>query len=284
MCGRFVAVSPPTRLVSFFGVDSSETFIEPGHQLEPNYNVAPSRDIFTIHEGTDYRRRLEPMRWGLIPHWAKDPGIGNRMINARSETVATKNAFRSAFRHRRCLIPADGFYEWKPVTGSKHKQPWYFQPAKDEILAFAGLWETWRPPPDTPEANIAGKDPVVNGNPVVNGDPVADDSVRSCTIITCDANEVVGPVHNRMPVILTPNTWALWLDPDIDDVSVLQHLMVPAKPNVLIAHLVSTAVNKPANNGPQLIEPANDANAVVAGYETEPESGAVALELDFDTN
>lgn len=221
MCGRFVSTTPPERLALHFGAAQSE------RSVAPSYNITPGREIWTV---VDRDRRLTTMRWGLVPHWSKDPAIGNRLINARSETIDTKNSFRDAFRGRRCLIPADGFYEWQVLDGHRHKQPWYFHAPDDAVLAFAGLWETWSDPanPDAP--------------------------MTTCTIITCDANSDVSPVHDRMPVLMQRDAWDLWLDSDFEDRAALKRLMHPAPDGALLAHMVGTEVNRPGNDGPVLIE------------------------------
>lgn len=225
MCGRFVSSSPPDEIARYFGVEQvSETVVE------PNYNVAPSLDIYTVLE-TGGVRRLEPIHWGLVPIWAKDMKVGNRMINARAETLAEKNAYKRAFRKRRCIIPADGFYEWKKIPGQKRKQPYYVQRADGEPFAFAGLWEVWR-------------------GPDRDGDPIA-----SCTIITGEPNEKMAEIHDRMPVMLPPSAWDTWLDADVDDLDMLGKFLVPAPSKLITIHPVSTEVNNVRNQGPHLVEP-----------------------------
>jgi putative SOS response-associated peptidase YedK len=192
--------------------------------------VAPTNDVYAVLEdgGT---RHLDAFRWGLIPSWAKDPKIGSRMINARAETLAEKNAYKAAFRKRRCLVPADGFYEWKAVPGQKRKQPYFIHRADGEPVAFAGLWEVWRGPERDQEP------------------------LRTATIITTEANETMAPVHDRMPVILPASAWGLWLDRENDDLETLGRLLVPAPPTLLTLRPVSTEVNSVRNKGPELIEP-----------------------------
>jgi putative SOS response-associated peptidase YedK len=225
MCGRFVSSSAPDEIARYFGAQLGESL------LEPSYNVAPTNDVFVVL-ATGETRRLEPMRWGLVPAWAKDPGIGSRMINARAEGLAGKNAYKRAFKRRRCIVPADGFYEWMAVPGQRRKQPFYIHRADGDRLAFAGLWEAWRDParPDDPP-------------------------LRTCTVITGPANETVAKVHDRMPVILPPERWDTWLDPGVDDLDLLGTFLVPAPSSIITMHPVSTDVNVVRNKGPELIDP-----------------------------
>jgi putative SOS response-associated peptidase YedK len=229
MCGRFVSSSPPDELAKYFDVEAVAEAV-----LEPNYNVAPSLDVYVVLESGGVRR-LDAFRWGLVPFWAKDPSTGNKMINARAETVVEKNTYRRAFEKRRCIIPADGFYEWKKIPGQKTKQPYFIHRVDDEPLAFAGLWEVWRPSDGTAR----------------DAEPL-----RTCTIITGQPNETVAPIHDRMPVILPPSAWDGWLDPDNDDIETLGRLLVPAPAKVITAHPVSLMVNNARETGPALIEPA----------------------------
>jgi putative SOS response-associated peptidase YedK len=225
MCGRFVSASPPDEIAKYFGVQEvSETV------LETNYNVAPTTDIYTVLE-TAGVRRLEPIHWGLVPIWAKDMKVGNRMINARAETLAEKNAYKRAFKKRRCIIPADGFYEWKKVPGQKKKQPYFIERTDGEPFAFAGLWEVWR-------------------GPDREGDPIA-----SCTIITGEPNEKMAEIHDRMPIMLPPSAWDAWLDGDVDDLDMLGKFLVPAPAKLITIHPVSTEVNNVRNQGPHLMDP-----------------------------
>lgn len=240
MCGRFVSSSPPDELARYFGATP------PTEALDPNYNVAPTNDVFAVYEdGT--ARHLDGFWWGLVPSWAKDLKTGQKMINARAETIATKNAYRRPFVKRRCIIPADGFYEWKALEGQKKKQPYYIHRSDGEPLAFAGLWEVWRGP-----SSVAGvRVPVAAGSGASDEDPEV--RVRSCTIITTSANETMAPIHDRMPVILPPSAWATWLDPNQNDVELLGKLLVPA-PAALTMHPVNPEVNNVRNKGPHLIE------------------------------
>lgn len=227
MCGRFVSTSPPDELAAYFGVDRVAEAV-----LEPNYNVAPTQDVYGVVE-EDEDRHLDAFFWGLVPSWAKDVKIGSRMINARAETLASKNAYKSSFAKRRCLVPADGFYEWKRLgEGAKpKKQPMFIRRADGAPLAFAGLWSVWRGPDRDQEP------------------------LRSLTIITTDANAALADIHDRMPVILPESAWETWLDRDNEDLDTLQRLLVPAEESLLTVTPVSTAVNSVRNNGPELLDP-----------------------------
>ena len=232
MCGRFVSSTPPDQLAKYFGAEPPPA----ERVIEANYNVAPTQGIHTVYE-RDGTRHLDTFHWGLVPFWAKDPKIGNRMINARAETLAEKNAYKRSFAKRRCLIPADGFYEWQKIEGQKRKQPMYISRVDGEPLAFAGLWAAWK------DENHLDDD----GEPMV---------LLSCTIVTTEANETMTPVHDRMPVILPPDAWDRWLDRDDDDIASLAGLLVPAPESLLRLHPVSTDVNNVRNNGPQLVDEA----------------------------
>jgi putative SOS response-associated peptidase YedK len=237
MCGRFVSASPPEEIGKYF-----DTAAVSEKLLEPSYNVAPTNDVYVVTEdgGT---RRLDAYHWGLVPFWAKSPAAGSKMINARAETIAEKNAYRRPFAKRRCIIPADGFYEWKKVPGQKAKQPYFITRRDEEPLAFAGIWEIWRGPDKAKEKD-------------------APEQLRSCTIITTSANETMAPIHDRMPVILPASKWDEWLDPGNDDTAALGELLVPAPPTLLRLQPVSTEVNNVRNKGAQLIEPAVPAEPV----------------------
>ncbi|MEZ5244005.1 MAG: SOS response-associated peptidase [Acidimicrobiales bacterium] len=234
MCGRFASTTPPDQLAKYFGAELVEERFEEG---AGNFNVAPTQSVFTVVED-DGVRRLDAFHWGLVPFWAKDPKIGSRMINARAETLAEKNSFKRSFARRRCIIPADGFYEWKKIEGRKTKQPMYMSRVDGEPFAFAGLWEVWK------DANHTDPD----------GEPLR---LHSCTIITGEPNEKVADVHDRMPVMLPPDAWDTWLDRDNHDIESLQALLVPAPSHLIRLHPVSTAVNNVRNNGPELIEEAD---------------------------
>lgn len=228
MCGRFVQVAPPARLLEVF--DCDEAIGEPG---APDWNVTPRREVLVVVQGTDGRRVLDRRRWGLIPSWAKDAGIGDRLVNARGETVAEKPSFRRAYAKRRCIVPADGFYEWQAVPGRRTKQPVYIHAPSGSPLALAGLWESWQDPAGAPDAP----------------------AVRTCTIVTTEANPRLAPVHDRMPVILPADSWSVWLDP-ASEPSRLAPLLVPAPDDAVEFHEVGTAVNSPRHNDPTLVEPA----------------------------
>ena len=222
MCGRFVFMSSGKLLAERFELEE-----EP--DLEARYNIAPSQPVPAIRVKSS-RRELSMLRWGLITFWAKDPKIGYKMINARSESVAEKPAFRSAFKQRRCLILADGFYEWD--KSEKPKQPYLFQMKDQKPFAFAGLWEHWK------------------------GDD--DEIIESCTILTTDANDLVTTLHDRMPVILTPADYASWIDPDPKKPEMLRELLVPYPADKMEAYPVTTKVNKPSYDEPGCIQPTTD--------------------------
>lgn len=226
MCGRFVSSSPPDEIARYFDAQPPAEAA-----LEPNWNVAPTNDVYVVMVDGGVRH-LEPHHWGLVPFWATSPAIGNKMINARSEGLAEKNAFKHAFRKRRCIVPADGFYEWQKVPGQKTKQPYFIQREDHEPLAFAGLWEEWRGP-----------------------DRDGQQRLRSATIITTSANETMAPIHDRMPVLLPPSAWDEWLDPANADLETLGRLLVPAPPRILTMHPVATDVGNVRNRGPHLVDP-----------------------------
>lgn len=270
MCGRYTSATPPTMLAEHFKVESLR-----GDDLGENYNVAPTSRVYAVaqHEG---ERTLGTFRWGLVPPWAKDPSIGSKMINARAETVATKNSFRNAFKHKRCIVPADGFYEWQVITDrgdharKPTKQPVWIHRVDGQPLAFAGLWELWRPrAPSTLASTLASS--AVEGSDAVApsvAEP-ANEPLRTCTILTTSANDRLSPVHDRMPVILPESAWERWLDAgfgaDPDELDVLQGLLIPAANDVVTFHPVSTAVNNVRNRGPELIR------------RFDPETGELAL-------
>jgi putative SOS response-associated peptidase YedK len=220
MCGRYTLTTPVERLAEEFGFEASSV------ELPPNYNVAPTHEVAAVlSEGEE--RRLELLRWGLVPPWADDPQIGSRMINARSETAPEKPSFRRAFRERRCLIPADGFYEWKRTNGSK--QPYYIRMKEGRPFAFAGLWESWKD----------------DGGP----------EIRSCAILTTAPNALAGEIHDRMPVILPAGSYDAWLDPEAEKEELVA-LLAPYPEAEMEAYPVSRFVNSPSNNDPRCIEPA----------------------------
>lgn len=219
MCGRFSLTQSAARIAEVFGLPEEPAWT-------PRYNIAPTQPVATIaHFGPQADRQFRLLRWGLIPSWAKDGAIGNKLINARAESVAEKPSFRSAFQQRRCLMLADGFYEWQKTT-SKQKQPYYFQLADHQPFAFAGLWEHWQGP---------------------------DGPIASCTLITTQANELMEAVHDRMPVILPPTAYAEWLDPDTP-ADALQALLRPYQSDAMKSYPVSTLVNSPSNDLPAVIQ------------------------------
>ena len=228
MCGRFVSTSPPDELAAYFGAEAVAETV-----LEPNYNVAPTQDVLAVVED-DGGRYLDAFFWGLVPSWAKDVKIGSKMINARAETLAEKSAFKKPFATRRCLVPADGFYEWKRLgTGKKpEKQPMFIRRTDGEPLAFAGIWSLWRGPDKDQEP------------------------LRSLTIVTTSPNELMRDIHDRMPVILPEERWAPWLDRANDDLDSLTAMLVPLPDGLLTATPVAKLVNNVRNNGPELLEPA----------------------------
>jgi putative SOS response-associated peptidase YedK len=243
MCGRYASSRRPEDLIEEFEV--VENRVE--HPLAPDYNVAPTKEVYAVVERPPSRESEEPperqlrvLRWGLVPSWAKDPSIGSRLINARMETVAEKPSFRKAFATRRCLLPADGYFEWYPTeqktkAGKPLKQPFFIRPKDHGVLAMAGLYEIWRDP-------TRGED-----------DP---ERFRwTCTVITTEAEDTVGQIHDRMPLMVERDRWARWLDPTVSDRDDLLGLLVPAAPGHLEAYPVSTDVNNVRNNGESLVEP-----------------------------
>ena len=220
MCGRFTLGATAATLAAQFDLANVPTWT-------PHYNIAPTQEVLVVLQPSPQANREARLhRWGLIPPWAKDPSIGNRMINARAETVATKPAFRRAFKERRCLLLADGLYEWQ--RQERRKQPFYIRLRDGRPFAFAGLWEHWE-----------GSEGM---------------AIQSCTILTTTSNEVVGRIHDRMPVILSPTDYDRWLDPSIQEPAVLQTLLRPYPADEMTAYPVSTRVNNPANDSPECVE------------------------------
>ncbi len=224
MCGRFARYSLSRELERYFNAHPA------AFEIQPNYNVAPTQQIPVIiqQEGV---RHIKKRHWGLVPFWAKDISIGSRMINARVETLSSKPAFKAALRHRRCLIPANGFYEWKGKAGSK--QPYFLYLPSGELFAFAGLYEIWEGKEALPEAGL----------------------YKSCTIITTDASDSVRDIHNRMPLILKPEAFKDWLDPDNKDPAKIEELLKSYYVKELKLYLVSRLVNRVENNSKECIEP-----------------------------
>jgi putative SOS response-associated peptidase YedK len=221
VCGRYVSTAPVAALADWFGVEEVRA-----EELAPSWNVAPTDPVYAVAEHGG-RRRLGVLRWGLVPPGAQ-PGVGPRPINARSETLTARPAFREAFPRRRCLLPADGFYEWQAHPGGG-RHPHFIRPRHGGLLALAGVW---------------------------SASPDAGEPLRTCAIVTTTANAVVGTLHDRMPVILPARDWDVWLDPDCADVTGLAGLLVPAPDDLLELFPVSARVNSVRNNGPDLIHPA----------------------------
>ncbi|MBO8171756.1 MAG: SOS response-associated peptidase [Bacillaceae bacterium] len=221
MCGRFTLVTEPKNIIDRFEIQNELPL-----DFGPRYNIAPSQPILAvIHDGQGNRGGF--LRWGLIPSWAKDPAIGHKMINARGETVHEKPSFKRLIHRRRCLIPADSFYEWKKE--GDRKQPLRIRLKNGEPFAMAGLWDRWT----SPEG----------------------EEIHSCTIITTRANSFMNPIHDRMPVILTPESEKIWLDRSIEDPDLLRELLVPYDENRMEAYPVTTRVNSPRHDVPECIEP-----------------------------
>ena len=222
MCGRFAITLPDDAMARAFDAVPANDLPEP-----PRYNVCPTQPVATV-TSRDGQRYLAPMRWGFLPHWFKTPTDGPLLINARAETIAEKPAFRAAARERRCLIPASGFYEWtKDAQGNR--LPWYIHPSDGDMLVFAGVWQDWER----------------DGQ-----------AMRTCAIVTCAANATLSPIHHRMPVILAPKDWALWLGEAGHGAATL---MRPAPEDTLRAYRVDPAVNSNRASGTALIEPLADA-------------------------
>ena len=222
MCGRFTNKAKPEQIKKEFKVGRINPTI-----FELRYNIAPTQLIPAVLE-SDGERIIDELRWGLIPSWAKDESIGNKLINARAETLAEKPSFRNAFRSHRCIIPASGFYEWaKKGTGAK--QPYYFYLKDKDVFGFAGLYEEWT-------------------------NKETGELLETCTIITTEANEVLEPVHDRMPVILKAENYDQWLDPKETDTGRLEKLLVPYPAEEMASHAVSRAINNPSVDSPELIE------------------------------
>jgi putative SOS response-associated peptidase YedK len=218
MCGRYELHSSPAALALAFGLPHPP-------EIQPRYNIAPTQQVPVVRLAADGARELSQLRWGLVPFWAKDLTIGNRMINARGETIATKPGFREAYRKSRCLLPADGFYEWAKLAGGG-RQPIRAAMKSGELFALAGLWSRWR--------SREGE------------------RIETCTIVTTEANELLQHVHDRMPVILAPGDYDRWLDVDEKDPA---DLIRPFASAVMLAYPVSARVSSPKNDDPGLIEP-----------------------------
>lgn len=241
MCGRYVAVHPPAELAREFAVER----IAVEEPMGPDYNVAPTKTVPAVVEHADksgqVERQLRAVRWGLVPWWAKDPAVGNRLINARVETAAEKPAFRQAFAKRRCILPAAGYYEWemrRPEGGGKaYKQPYFIHRPDDATLAMAGLYELWRDPQRERD------------------DPAA--WLWTCTVLTTQATDEAGRIHDRAPLVVPAEHYATWLAPEPGDAQQLRELLIPATVGMR-ADPVSTAVNNVSNQSPDLIKPVED--------------------------
>jgi putative SOS response-associated peptidase YedK len=242
MCGRFSLYETPERVASVFGVDE----VAEGRP-EARFNVAPSQQIFTVVCSRDgERRRLGTLRWGLVPSWAKDPAVGYKMINARAETVASAPAFRRAFERRRCLVPANGFYEWwhDPSGRRRRGRPFFARPSADGLLAIGGVWEVWHGP--------------------------GDEVLRTVAIVTTMANPDVADVHDRMPVIVDREDWDLWLAPEGLEPAEAGRLLRPAAAGRLQVAEVADLVNDPKRDGPELLEPLTAADSLSCPPTTRP--------------
>lgn len=216
MCGRYTLITDIKKIAESFGV-------EPTLNAAPRYNIAPTQDVVAILQNGS--AHLSLLRWGLIPAWAKDESIGSRMINARAETLAEKPSFKSLLRRRRCLVVADGFYEWR--SEGKSKTPMYITLQDDQPFAFAGLWDLWQSP--------------------------AGEQIQSCTIITTEPNELMATIHNRMPAILRPGAHEDWLNPQLRDEHVLTHWLKPYPAELMKARPVSKLVNNPKNDTAEIL-------------------------------
>lgn len=227
MCGRF-ALSKSDR------IDWAQFGVRRGPVLPPHWNLGPGRPIAVVRDAPE-GPEVALLRWGLVPFWASDPDIGNRLANARAESAHDKPAFRAAFRQRRCLIPADGFYEWQaPVHGTR-KQPWFVQRADGAPFALAGLWERWQP----------------------KQKGTGDETIESCAVLTTEPNALMAPIHSRMPVIIAPSGYATWLSPTTDG-NAARVLMQPWDPTAFVAHRVGLRVNSIANDDASCIAPLPD--------------------------
>lgn len=225
MCGRFTLRAPASVVAEQFSLFELPPFTA-------RFNIAPTQPVAVVRlaaEQTPPRRELDWLHWGLIPSWAKDPKVGSRMINARAETVAERPAYRAAFRRRRCLVVADGFYEWKRRGG--RKQPYFIHRKDDRPFGFAGLWEHWE-----------GEDGTI---------------IASCTLLTTEPNELMRPIHNRMPVIVAKEDYPRWLDPSIQEAAPLAPLLSPWPADSMEAYPVSAYVNSPTHDDPQCVQPLN---------------------------
>lgn len=219
MCGRFSLFTQDAIVAEYFGIDNL-------NELMPRYNIAPTQDTLMIRQNREGHREGVVARWGLVPSWTKAENISGKLINARVETAHQKPSFRSAFKKHRCLVPANGFYEWQPIEGSKTKQPYHITMADHQLMAFAGLWECWQQD---------------------------DREIVSCTLLTRDANKQMMPIHHRMPVLLTPENFDAWLDIDNVDTTAIHDFITHVSAPKLTLTQVSLAVNNPRVDGPECI-------------------------------
>ena len=255
MCGRYVVAYDPQTLVSGF----SMTRVQP---FERRWNVTPQSPVPVVYETQDGERVAELMRWGLVPHWARDTSIGNKLNNARSEGIADKPSFRQALRRRRCILPASGFYEWQPATGADGKpakQPWFISPQGQPFFAMAGLFEAWRAPAPS------GADPAEPGQ--------ASACLLTCCVITTAANALMAPIHDRMPVLLRPEHWAAWLARGSTDPAALAPLMAglpEAGPGAMQAWPVGRAVGRSSADGAALAAPLDPAEVLAPRAMADP--------------
>jgi len=229
MCGRMTQTTDPAEVARIF--DAESTIDEDAAEAAPRYNVAPTQPLTVVLQRADEGRLVEQHRWGLVPSFAKSLKDGAKRINARAETVATSPSFRSSFRKRRCIVPSDGFYEWRRTGGPK--QPYFLHPPEEAVLAMAGIWAVWK-------------------------DPETGLWVPSAAVITTEANRLMSSIHDRMPVLLPRETWDDWLDPGFDDTEYLSSLLEPAPDDVLGMYPISTTVNNVRNQGPGLIAPVEE--------------------------
>jgi len=223
MCGRYSLNSPAEVLIDHFQIEE-----DLGEELSPRYNVPPGTDCPVVGQAPEGHRKLRMLRWGLLPSWAKDPRMAYKMINARAETVASKPAYRAALRKRRVLVPCDGFFEWRKEGGGK--QPYFLHAADGKPLAMAGIWERWK-------------------------DPGGEAEVFSFSVVTTEASPDIAEIHHRMPVLLAPDAWDLWVDRGVQDPEAVQGLLVPAPEGTLAFHPVSKRVGSVKNDDPELLEP-----------------------------
>lgn len=238
MCGRMTQATDPAEVARIF--DAESRVDKDSDDAQPRYNVAPTQPLTVVLRRADEGRVVEQVRWGLIPSFSKSAKGGARMINARAETAASSGAFRSSFSKRRCIVPSDGFYEWRRTGGPK--QPFFLHPPKGAVLAMAGLWAVWK-------------------------DPETGLWVPSAAVVTTEANGMVSQIHDRMPVLLPREAWDDWLDPDVDDRDYLQSLLEPAPDDVLEMYPISTSVNNVRNEGPDLLLPAEEVEAPTLSLE-----------------